>query len=184
MPVSTPTGNIGWTAQNFAITDTFGNIKTLESVRGPNGLLVMFICNHCPYVKTILDRLCRDVLEIQAMGIGVVAIMSNDTVAYPEDSFANMQKLAKSQPFTFPYLFDEHQTVAREYGAVCTPDFFGFNRNLELQYRGRIDAAGMKPAEPHTPRELVDAMRLIAATNRGPSEQYPSIGCSIKWHDK
>ncbi|WP_153109168.1 thioredoxin family protein [Propionivibrio limicola] len=183
MPVSTPPVDLGWTAPAFKLADTSGTSRTLESVRGPNGLLVMFICNHCPYVKAILDRLCRDVRDIQALGIGVAAIMSNDTDAYPNDSFANMQKLAKDLDFPFPYLYDPEQTAARDYGAVCTPDFFGFNRDLALCYRGRLDSAGIKPAEPGTRRELLEAMRLVATTDQGPAEQYPSLGCSIKWRE-
>ena len=184
MPVSTPPGLLGWNAPDFALTDTAGEPLSLEKVRGPNGLLLMFICNHCPYVKAILDRLCRDVLDIQAMGVGVAAIMSNDTVAYPEDSFANMQQLAERRKLPFPYLYDPTQSVARAYDAACTPDFFGFNSDLALQYRGRLDACGIKPFEPGTRRELVEAMRLIAATGKGPDEQHPSIGCSIKWLDQ
>ncbi len=184
MAVSTPQCNLGWKAVDFELTDTFGAHKTLETLRGPNGLVIMFICNHCPYVKAIIERLCRDVVEIQAMGIGVAAIMSNDPQAYPEDSFPNMQKLAKTLNFTFPYLYDPTQSVARDYGAVCTPDFFGFNKDLELQYRGRLDSSGIAPSGPDAQRELVDAMRLIAATGRGPDEQVASIGCSIKWRSQ
>jgi len=143
--------------------------------------VLMFICNHCPYVKAIIDRICRDAKELQDMGFGVAAIMSNDTHAYPEDSFPNMKKLANSLNFSFPYLYDSTQDVARAYGAVCTPDFFGFNRNLELQYRGRLDSSGIAPAGPDAKRELLDAMRQIAATGHGPDEQVACIGCSIKW---
>ncbi len=181
MAISAPLGNLGWKAPDFELTDTFGAYKTLETLRGPKGLVLMFICNHCPYVKAIIDRICRDVTEIQAMGIGVAAIMSNDTHAYPEDSFANMQKMAKSLNFSFPYLYDPTQNIARDYGAVCTPDFYGFNRDLELQYRGRLDSSGIAPATPDARRELVDAMRQIAATGQGPAEQVACIGCSIKW---
>ena len=141
----------------------------------------MFICNHCPYVKAVIDRICRDARELQAMGIGVAAIMSNDTQAYPEDSFANMKTWARQLDFPFPYLYDPSQKVARDYGAVCTPDFFGFNRDLELQYRGRLDSSGKAAAAPDVRRELVEAMRQIAATGHGPAEQVASIGCSIKW---
>ena len=183
MAVNSPVCNFGWRAIDFELTSTFGDHKTLTSLRGPNGLLLMFICNHCPYVKAILDRLCRDAVEIQSMGIGVAAIMSNDPHAYPEDSFANMKVLAKSKALPFPYLYDATQQVARDYNAVCTPDFFGFNANLELQYRGRLDASGIHPAAPDVRRELVEAMRLIAETGNGPAEQIPSIGCSIKWKD-
>lgn len=181
MAISAPLCNFGWKAPHFELNDTFGRHRSLESLRGPNGLLIMFICNHCPYVKAILDRLCRDVIEIEAMGIGVAAIMSNDTHAYPEDSFANMKILAKRLNFPFPYLYDASQEVARQFGAACTPDFFGFNRDLELQYRGRLDSDGIAPATPAARRELLEAMRLIADTGHGPVEQIASTGCSIKW---
>jgi peroxiredoxin len=181
MAISAPPGNLGWKAPDFELTDTFGAYKTLETLRGPSGLVLMFICNHCPYVKAIIDRICRDVAEIQAMGIGVAAIMSNDTHAYPEDSFANMQKMAKSLNFSFPYLYDPTQNVARNYGAVCTPDFYGFNRDLELQYRGRLDSSEIAPATSDARRELVEAMRQIAATGRSLAEQVACVGCSIKW---
>ena len=181
MAISTPITNLGWKAHDFELTDTFGAHKTLDTLRGPNGLVLMFICNHCPYVKAIIDRICRDAKELQDMGFGVAAIMSNDTHAYPEDSFPNMKKLASSLDFSFPYLYDPTQGIARDYGAVCTPDFFGFNRDLELQYRGRLDSSGIAPAGPDAKRELVDAMRQIAVTGQGPDEQVACIGCSIKW---
>lgn len=183
MAVSTPTTELGWKAPDFELTDTFGAHKTLSTLRGPQGLLLMFICNHCPYVKAIIDRICRDARELQAMGFGVAAVMSNDPHAYPEDSFVNMKKWAKELSFSFPYLYDPTQHVARDYGAACTPDFFGFNSELELQYRGRLDSSGIAPASPEAKRELMDAMRLIAATGNGPVEQVASIGCSIKWRD-
>ena len=183
MAISAPLCNFGWKAPDFELTDTFGTLRSLETLRGPNGLLLMFICNHCPYVKAIIDRLCHDVHEIQAMGFGVAAIMSNDAHAYPEDSFANMKALAKRLNFSFPYLHDPSQDVARAYGAVCTPDFFGFNRDLELQYRGRLDSCGIAPITPDVKRELVDAMHLIAQTGHGPTEQTACIGCSIKWRN-
>ena len=183
MAISAPICNFGWKATDFELTDTFGAHKTLESLRGPNGLLLMFICNHCPYVKAIIDRICRDARELQAMGFGVAAVMSNDPHAYPEDSFVNMKKWAKELSFSFPYLYDPTQHVARDYGAACTPDFFGFNSKLELQYRGRLDSSGISPASPDAKRELMEAMKLIAATGTGPAEQVASIGCSIKWRD-
>ena len=183
MPISAPLSDLGWKAHDFELTDTFGTHKTLATVRGPNGLVLMFICNHCPYVKAILNRICSTAVELQSMGIGVAAIMSNDPHAYPEDSFANMQKLAKSQQFSFPYLYDSTQHVARAYGAVCTPDFYGFNRDLELQYRGRLDSSTIKPATPDSRHELIEAMRLICDTNNGPAEQIASMGCSIKWRN-
>ncbi len=183
MAISAPLGNLGWKAPEFELTDTFGAHKTLANLRGPNGLLLMFICNHCPYVRAIINRICSDAIEIRAMGFGVAAIMSNDTHAYPEDSFANMQKLAKDLNFSFPYLYDATQQVARDYAAVCTPDFYGFNSDLELRYRGRLDSSGIAPAGPDVRRELVDAMRHIAATGQGPAEQTACIGCSIKWRN-
>ncbi|MBI4740454.1 MAG: thioredoxin family protein [Betaproteobacteria bacterium] len=181
MAVNTPICDFGWKAPDFQLADTSGARHTLASLRGPNGLLVMFICNHCPYVKAIIDRICRDARELQKLGVGVAAIMSNDPAEYAEDSFENMQKVVKALDFPFPYLYDATQDVARAYGAVCTPDFFGFNRDLELQYRGRLDASGRAPAAPDVQRELVDAMRQIAETGQGPREQIASMGCSIKW---
>lgn len=181
--VSPPVCDFGWKAPDFDLTDTSGKRWNLASLQSRNGLLLMFICNHCPYVMSVIDRLCRDVAEVQQLGFGVAAIMSNDTVAYPDDSYENMQRMAREHGFTFPYLFDETQAVARAYGAACTPDFFGFNRNLELQYRGRLDSSGRAPATPETRRELIEAMRLIAETGKGPEIQVPSIGCSIKWKD-
>jgi len=181
MAISTPLCNFGWKAPDFELDDTLGVRQTLHTLRGPRGLLLMFICNHCPYVQAIIDRICRDALELQGMGFGVAAIMSNDTDAYPDDSLANMQKVARAMNFSFPYLYDATQNVARDYEAVCTPDFFGFNQDLELQYRGRLDASGRAPAAPDARRELVEAMRQIAASGHGPAEQVASMGCSIKW---
>jgi peroxiredoxin len=181
MAVTTPLCDFGWNAPDFTLNDTAGKPQTLATLRGPSGLLLMFICNHCPYVKAIIDRICRDTLELQAMGFGVAAIMSNDSDAYPEDSLANMQTLARTMNFPFPYLYDATQNVARAYGAVCTPDFFGFDKALQLQYRGRLDSSRAAPAAPDARRELVDAMRQIAATGRGPADQVASMGCSIKW---
>ena len=144
----------------------------------------MFISNHCPYVKAIRKKLVRDTRDLMALGINSVAIMPNDTIAYPEDSFENMLKISKEFDFPFPYLLDETQQVARAYGAVCTPDFFGYNADLELQYRGRLDAAGPKSDDDTQVRELYEAMKLVAETGHGPEEQIPSMGCSIKWqHD-
>jgi peroxiredoxin len=183
MAISAPLSNLGWKAPDFELNDTYGNPRTLDTLRGPNGLVVMFICNHCPYVKAIIDRICRDAVEIQAMGVGVAAIMSNNDTAYPEDSYANMQLVAKLRNFSFPYLHDPTQQVAHAFGAVCTPDFYGFNRNLELQYRGRLDSAGIGAATTSTRRELVAAMRQIVATGEGPEEQIACIGCSIKWNN-
>jgi peroxiredoxin len=181
MAISTPLCNFGWKAPEFELNDSLGVPQTLHTLRGPRGLLLMFICNHCPYVQAIIDRICRDALELQGMGFGVAAIMSNDTSAYPDDSLANMQRVARAMNFSFPYLYDATQNVARDYEAVCTPDFFGFNQDLELQYRGRLDASGRAPATPDARRELIDAMRQIAASGHGPAEQMASMGCSIKW---
>lgn len=183
MASSTPVCDFGWQAVDFDLVDTSGLRHTLSSLRGGNGLLLMFICNHCPYVKAIIDRICRDARTLQGLGIGVAAIMSNDPTEYPEDSFDNMRRIAEQLDFPFPYLYDSTQEVARRYGAVCTPDFFGFNRHLELQYRGRLDASGRQPAPMDAPRELVEAMRSVAETGRGPREQIASIGCSIKWRN-
>ena len=178
-----PVCDFGQPAIDFDLPGTDGRRHTLASCRGPKGLLVMFICNHCPYVKAVIDRLIRDCRQLQAEGIGSIAIMSNDVVAYPDDSFAHMQRWARELDFPFPYVFDETQAVARAYGAVCTPDFFGFNGKLELQYRGRLDASGRNPAPVDAPRELYAAMTQIARSGEGPRQQTPSIGCSIKWRE-
>ncbi len=178
-----PACAFGLPAIPFDLPGTDGRRHTLADCRGPNGLLVMFICNHCPFVKAVIDRIVRDCRELAALGVGSVAIMSNDAAAYPEDSFANMALLARQLDFPFPYLHDESQSVARAYGAVCTPDFFGYNSRLELQYRGRLDASGRNSSPPDAPRELLAAMRQIADTGCGPKVQTPSIGCSIKWRE-
>lgn len=179
----TPVCNFGQPAIDFSLPGVDGRVWTLEECRGENGLLVMFICNHCPYVKAIRERIVRDALELQAFGINCVAIMSNDPADYPEDSFENMRAVAKQFGFPFPYLLDETQQVARAYGAVCTPDFFGYNADLELQYRGRLDASKKEVAPEGARRELLEAMIQIAGTGHGPEEQIPSIGCSIKWRE-
>lgn len=179
--LNTPACDSGWPAPAFSLPGTDGRVHTRDSCRGPNGLLVAFICNHCPYVQAILDRLIRDAAELQALGVGVVAISSNDATAYPEDAFPEMVRLSKQKAFPFPYLHDESQAVAHAYGAVCTPDFFGFDRNLDLRYRGRLDASGRHPSPPDARRELFEAMRSVATTGTTPVEQWPSIGCSLKW---
>jgi len=181
MAEQTPICNFGWKAPRFELPSVDGKSYILEALKGPNGTLVMFICNHCPYVKAVIDRLVRDVTALKAYGVHAVAICSNDAATYPDDSFANMKSFAKEHGFTFPYLHDETQAVARAYGAVCTPDFFGFNSKLELNYRGRLDASGREPAGPQVRRDLFEAMREIATTGHGPRSQIPSIGCSIKW---
>lgn len=178
-----PVCDFGQPAIDFDLPGTDGQRHTLASCRGPNGLLVMFICNHCPYVKAIIDRLLRDCRELAGHGIGCVAIMSNDVAEYPEDSPERMRQWATEQAFPFPYLYDESQQVARAYGAVCTPDFFGYNARLELQYRGRLDASGRNPGPIEARRELFEAMREIAGTGSGPATQMASIGCSIKWRN-
>ncbi|MBI2754934.1 MAG: thioredoxin family protein [Betaproteobacteria bacterium] len=172
--------NFGWKAVDFDLPGVDGKRHTLASARGPNGLLVMFICNHCPYVKAVLDRIVRDCGELSGQGIGSIAIMSNDPTDYPEDSFENMKRVARERRFPFPYVHDETQETAKAYGAVCTPDFFGFNARLELQYRGRLDASRRDPV-PNARRELFEAMAAIGRTGTGPKEQIASIGCSIKW---
>jgi peroxiredoxin len=182
MAATPPLGDLGLPAPAFDLIATDGQRYTLDTVRDKNGLLVMFICNHCPYVKAVLDKLVRDAGDLAAQDIGSVAICSNDAADYPEDSFDNMAFLATRMRFPFPYLWDETQAVAKAYGAVCTPDFFGFNGKLELQYRGRLDDAGRSP-NPDAPRELYQAMVEVACTGKGPAKQLPSVGCSIKWRD-
>jgi peroxiredoxin len=177
----TPAREERFYAPDFTLKNIDGKQVSLEDVEGINGTLVMFICNHCPYVKGIMDRLPRTARELQAQGIGVVAIMANDTVNYPDDSYENMQKFARAHDFSFPYLIDETQEVAKAYGAVCTPDFFGFNKDSELQYRGRLDSAGKNPETPETTPELLEAMHQIAKTGIGPTTQASSMGCNIKW---
>jgi peroxiredoxin len=177
----TPICNFGWKAPPFSLPGVDGNTYSLADIKGQSGTLVMFICNHCPYVKAVIDRIVRDAKELQGYGINAVAISSNDAVHYPEDSFDNMKRFARTHGFTFPYLYDESQDVARAYDAVCTPDFFGFNDKLELQYRGRLDASRKEAGAADERRELFEAMRDIAKTGKGPREQIPSIGCSIKW---
>lgn len=182
--LETPACEFGRPAVDFALSGVDGKIWTLAECKGEKGLLVMFICNHCPYVKAVRERIVRDARELLSYGVKSVAIMSNDPKEYPEDSFENMQKVAKEYGFPFPYLWDETQEVARAYGAVCTPDFFGYNSKLELQYRGRLDASRKETAPPDAHRDLFGAMKQIAETGRGPREQIPSMGCSIKWSEQ
>jgi peroxiredoxin len=151
-------------------------------VRGENGTVVMFLSNHCPYVKAVIDKIPRDMRELAALGVGSVAIMSNDAEAYPEDSFANMKAVAARHGFGFPYLYDASQDVARAYGAVCTPDIFGYDRDMRLVYRGRLDDAGRTPRDGNK-RDLVDAMRAVASGAEAPVQQFAAIGCSIKWRE-
>jgi peroxiredoxin len=181
--LETPVCDFGAQAIDFSLRGVDGKVWTLEQCRGEKGLLVMFICNHCPYVKAIRDRLVRDTLELKALGVNSVAIMSNDPAEYAEDSFENMKAVAEQEGFPFPYLIDETQETAKAYGAVCTPDFFGYNADLELQYRGRLDASRKEAASPDVRRDLFEAMAQVARTGKGPQEQVPSMGCSIKWKE-
>jgi peroxiredoxin len=172
--------NFGWKARDFALKGVDGKTYTLADVRGKNGTLVVFICNHCPFVGTVISRIVEEAKALKAIGIGTVAISSNDTTEFPEDSFDNMKTFAREQGFTFPYVYDETQEVARAYDAQCTPDFFGFNVKDELQYRGRLDAS-RRELIPNARRDLFEAMKQIAETGQGPTEQIASMGCSIKW---
>ena len=181
--LETPVCDFGRPAIDFALPGVDGRTWTLEECRGEKGLLVMFICNHCPYVKAVRERIVRDARELLDYGIRCVAIMSNDPSEYPEDSFDNMARVAADFDFPFPYLLDETQEVAKAYGAVCTPDFFGYNADLQLQYRGRLDESRKESAPEGVRRDLFEAMKLVAETGRGPEEQIPSVGCSIKWRD-
>jgi peroxiredoxin len=174
--------NFGWKARDFELKGVDGKTYTLDDVRGTKGTLVVFICNHCPYVRASIRRLVEDANALKAVGIGTIAIMPNDTDTYPADSFDNMKVFAKENGFTFPYVIDETQEVARSYDAKCTPDFYGFNADDELQYRGRLDA-GRVNIMPSGRRELYEAMTQIAYTGSGPLEQTASMGCSIKWRD-
>jgi peroxiredoxin len=180
MAAETPICDFGWKAPDFRLEGIDGRSYGLDDVRGAKGTLVMFICNHCPYVRSVIDRIVREVAELEKEGIGAVAIMSNDTEAYPADSFDNMKRFAAENRFNFPYLIDRTQEVARAYDAVCTPDFFGFDADLGLQYRGRLDES-RREAVPGARRELYEAMVQIAETGAGPRDQVPSMGCSIKW---
>jgi peroxiredoxin len=179
--LETPICDFGKKAIDFELPGTDGRDWTLQQCMGKNGLLIMFICNHCPYVKAVRERIIRDTSELKQFGIESVAIMSNDPISYPEDSFENMKLIAKQFGYGFPYLFDETQQVAKNYGAVCTPDFFGYNADYQLQYRGRLDASRKETAPADSKRELFEAMKLIAATGAGPKQQIASMGCSIKW---
>ena len=180
----TPVCDFGQPARDFNLIGIDGRYWSLEGCRGDKGTLVMFICNHCPYVKAIQQRLVRDTRELLEYGVKSVAIMPNDITAYPEDAPDNMKRVAEKLGYPFPYLYDESQETARAYGAVCTPDFFGYNADLKLQYRGRLDASRTEPAPANARRDLFEAMQLIAETGAGPEEQFISQGCSIKWRRK
>lgn len=180
MRLDTPVCDFGWKAPDFTLEDPHGRPFTMSEQLGDKGLLIAFICNHCPYVQRITKRLKEDTNTLMAEGVNVLAIMSNDYLSYTEDSPENMLKFSVENGFAFPYLIDESQLVAKHYNAICTPDFFGFNAQGELQYRGRLDNAGMDDPSNRIP-ELLNAMRQIAKTGQGPAEQHPSMGCSIKW---
>lgn len=180
MTLEHASGGLGMKIIDFELPGVDGRNWTLAGARGEKGTLVAFICNHCPYVVGAIDRIVRDAQELETLGVKTVAICANDAAAYPEDSFENMAGFAKRHGMAFPYLHDESQAVARDYDAVCTPDFFGFNADGVLEYRGRIDEGGMRE-KPGAKRELFEAMKLIAETGKGPATQHASMGCSIKW---
>ncbi len=176
-----PVCDFGRKAPDFNLPGVDGKSYSLDEVRGETGTLIMFICNHCPYVKSVIDRIVRDVNALKPLGVNAVAICSNDATTHPDDSFENMKLFAREHGFAFPYLHDESQDVARAHDAICTPDFFGFNGKLELHYRGRLDSSGKAPASSDAKRELFEAMTMVAGTGQGPGAQTPSMGCSIKW---
>jgi len=180
MAATPPVCDFGWKAVDFSLLGTDGKTHSLDELRGPKGTLIVFMCNHCPYVRAIAGRLASEARALQKLGIGVVGINANDATNYPEDSYENMKAFAEEHGFGFPYLVDPTQQTARAYDAVCTPDFFGFNKDLELQYRGRLDAS-RTTLVADARRELFEAMKQVAETGRGPAEQIPSMGCSIKW---
>lgn len=183
MGATPPICDFGWKAVDATLPDAAGGSRSILSCAGPKGLVIAFICNHCPYVRAVIDRMVADAAALKQQGIGFVAVCANDAANYPEDSFENMKRFAEKHRFGFPYLHDEDQSVARTYGAVCTPDFFGFNANMELQYRGRLDASRKETAASDVKRDLVEAMSAVAATGQGPRDQIPSMGCSIKWKE-
>ncbi len=183
MAVTPPVCDFGWPAPDFKLPATDGNSYGFDDVKGSNGTLVIFMCNHCPYVLAVLDRILRDASVLQTLGVGVVAISANDAAAYPQDSFDNMSVLAADNGFSFPYLYDESQNTARAYDAACTPDFFGFDAGGGLQYRGRLDASRKEAGPADLRRDLFEAMKQVAQTGQGPAAQIPSMGCSIKWKD-
>jgi peroxiredoxin len=182
MAATPPICNFGEKAKPFSLPATDGRTYSLDELKGPKGTVVVFMCNHCPYVKAIIDRLIRDANDLKVLGVNLVAICSNDPVSYPQDDMPAMKRWAEEKRFPFPYLHDAKQEVATAYGAVCTPDFFGYNANLELQYRGRLDESKTSLV-PNARRELFEAMRLVAETGKGPAEQTASMGCSIKWRE-
>ena len=179
----TPVCKFGEPAVDFSLPDSDHHTWTLQDCAGPRGLLVAFICNHCPYVQAINHKLVRDAKDLQLLGVNSVAIMPNDTDAYPEDGLEFMREMADRMQYPFPYLIDETQEIAKAYGAVCTPDFFGYNADLKLQYRGRLDASGARPDAADVRRDLYEAMKQVAESGRGPEQQVASMGCSIKWRE-
>ena len=180
-PLKTPICDFGIKAKNFSLNSTDNKIISLKDIKGKNGTLIMFICNHCPYVMAVIEDIVEDCKNLEKIGIKSVAISSNDVITHPEDSFNNMIKYSKNYKFNFPYLFDETQEIAKNFEAVCTPDFFGYNNNLELEYRGRIrELRNLKPVR-NGDSDLYKAMKQISKTSKGPKEQIPSLGCSIKW---
>ncbi len=181
MAVETPVCHFGWKAIDFNLRGVDDRMHSLAEIRGSKGTLVMFLCNHCPYVRAVIGRVVRDVRALQEQGVGAIAVMSNDFTQYPEDSFEKMKSFARQHNFSFPYVIDETQDVARSYEVVCTPEFFGFNDKLELQYRGRLDASRKETGPSDLRRDLFEAMRVIVQSGSGPQEQFPSMGCSIKW---
>lgn len=183
MAATPPVCDFGWPAVDAKLPGVDGLTHSIFDQAGKNGLVVAFICNHCPYVKAVIKRIVRDANDLSKEGVGFVAISSNDATAYPEDSFDEMKHFAKANQFAFPYLYDEDQSVARAYGAACTPDFFGFNDDMRLQYRGRLDASRKEEGAASLRRDLYLAMRRVARTGDGPRDQIASIGCSIKWKD-
>ncbi len=184
MPIKTPICDFNKKAKNFELKSTNNKIVTLNEIKGENGTLIMFICNHCPYVKAVIKDIVEDCKNLEKLGVKSLAICSNDSINYPEDSFDKMKEFSKNYNFGFPYLIDENQEVAKKYDAVCTPDFFGYNKNLELQYRGRIrELKDLKPIRTGE-SDLYKAMKQISKTSIGPNDQIPSMGCSIKWLDK
>jgi peroxiredoxin len=181
MAVTPAPAELGIPAPDFRLPGADGKTYKLADVAGPMGTVVVFMCNHCPYVKAVIDRMAADARTLALEGIGFVGISANDVESYPEDSFDNMKRMAGKHQLPFPYLYDESQDVARAYKAECTPDFFGLDADGRIQYRGRLDEGRKDPPAPGARRELVEAMRMIAATGKGPAEQIPSMGCSIKW---
>jgi len=181
MPIQTPICDFGQKAHDFKLKSTDGKILSLADVKGEKGTLIMFICNHCPYVKVVTKDIVEDCKKLKDIGINSVAICANDAENYPEDSYENMIKFSKENQFGFPYLVDETQEIAKTYNAVCTPDFFGFNKDHKLQYRGRLDASRKEAGPVDLKRDLFEAMKGVAQTGKGPSDQIASMGCSIKW---